>query len=85
MGYCSTGEPLYIKEWRKARGLSQLATAQRAALSRQTLINIEREYTLRPRMSTLERIAWALGCKTEQLFGPPTEEIKPFTPDTGAL
>lgn len=85
VGYCSTGEPLFILQWRKARGLSQVTTARKAAISRQTLVNLEREVVVRPRMSTLDRLAWVFDCRTEQLFGPPPEEIKPFTPDTGAL
>lgn len=65
------GAPIYFKEWRKARGLSQEQAAERANLSQETISRIERgnvDYT----KSNLEALAHAYGCEAPDLLRPPS-------------
>lgn len=57
-----------LRTLRKERGLSQQALADRAALSRNFLAQIERGES-RPTVATLTRIAVALGASVAELLG----------------
>ena len=63
----------YIREWRQARFLSQRQLADRAGVSRETIINVEAGKPLR--VTTLQRLAAALGLSPEDLFQRP-EDVK---------
>lgn len=58
-----------VRQQREARGLSQIALAQRANLSRQSVGAIEAGRAV-PAVDVALRIARALDCQVEQLFGP---------------
>ena len=57
-----------VRERREARGLSQVALAGRAALTRQSVGAIEAGRTT-PAVDVALRLARALDCKVEELFG----------------
>lgn len=61
---------LLLKQWRDRRGLSLRQLGERAGVSYVTVFNIEAG-NLDPRLSTLERLARALGIGVRDLF--PTE------------
>ena len=57
-----------IKDLRRRAGLTQAELAKKANISRVTLIMIERDERSEPRVATLNKIAEALGKRTEELF-----------------
>ncbi len=57
-----------IKRLREAKGLTQAALAKRGKLHRVSLAKIEAEMML-PRLTTLERLAKALGVPVTELLG----------------
>lgn len=62
--------PLYIRDWRKHRGLTQEQLGEKIGLDGSQVSNLERGmrgYT----QETLENIAAALGCEPTDLFYPP--------------
>jgi len=65
-----------LKEWRRVRGLSQRALAERAGMSYPILARLELGQT-DPRLSTLEKLAEALGIPVPELFTPPTKAKRP--------
>ena len=65
-----------MKEWRRVRGLSQRALAERAGMSYPILARLELGQT-DPRLSTLEKLAEALGIPVPELFTPPTKAKRP--------
>lgn len=66
---------LYIREWRKAKGLSQERLAMDSGISRQALIFIEKKRSLKPHPRTLEALARTLGCSVYALTEkPPVQE-----------
>jgi DNA-binding XRE family transcriptional regulator len=60
------------REFREARGLSQVALAERASLTRQSVGSIEAGRAI-PAVDVALRIARALARQVEDLFGPPDE------------
>lgn len=62
-------QPNRVRELREARGLSQVALAERARLSRQSVGAIEAGRAI-PAVDVALRIARALDCQVEALFGP---------------
>lgn len=60
--------PPRVRALREARGLSQLALAERSGLSRQSLGAIEAGRAV-PGVDVALRVAGALGCAVEELFG----------------
>ncbi len=60
-------EKTYLKEWRKFRGLSQEAMAERVEIDRTTYNRIERG-VLPYNQDTLERMAHAIGCDAADLL-----------------
>lgn len=62
-----------LRERREARGLSQMELGTTARLSRQSIGAIESGRNL-PGVHVALRLAHALGCTVEELFGPPASE-----------
>jgi molybdate-binding protein/DNA-binding XRE family transcriptional regulator len=62
-----------VRERREARGLSQIALAERARLTRQSIGAIEAGRAT-PAVDVALRIARALDCQVEDLFGGPAKE-----------
>jgi transcriptional regulator with XRE-family HTH domain len=65
-----------VREWRRVRGLSQRALAERAGVGYVIIARLELNQT-DPRLSTLERLAEALGVSVPELFTPPTRAKRP--------
>ncbi len=65
-----------VRQWRAARGLSQRALAERAGMSYPILARLELGQT-DPRLSTLEKLAEALGVSVPELFTPPSKAKRP--------
>ena len=59
-----------VKQWRKVRGLSQRALAERAGVGYVNIARLELGQT-DPRLSTLQRLAEALGIRLVDLFEGP--------------
>ncbi len=65
---------LYLAEWRRYRGLSQEALAEKAGLNYVTLSRIETSGSARA--SSVQKIAKALGTTVEKLYEhPPVERM----------
>lgn len=64
--------PNRVRELREARGLSQIALAERSHLTRQSVGAIE-AFRAVPAVDVALRIARALDCQVEELFGPMEE------------
>ncbi len=62
--------------WRRVRGLSQRALAERAGMHHPILARLEMGHT-DPRLSTLERLAEGLGVSVPELFTPPGTAKRP--------
>ncbi len=56
-----------VRQLREAQGLSQAALAKRAGVTKITVLRTERGY-YSPSLSTLERLAKALGVKVKDLI-----------------
>jgi len=67
------GSPNRVRELRETRALSQGALAEAVRLSRQSIHAIEAGRSL-PAVDVALRLADALGCSVETLFGKPLEE-----------
>ena len=65
-----------MKRWRAVRGLSQRALAERAGMGYVLIARLELDQT-DPRLSTLERLAEALGVSVPELFTPPAKAKRP--------
>jgi transcriptional regulator with XRE-family HTH domain len=65
-----TVPPLYVRQWRMYRALSQADLAQLAGMTREGLNRLENTGH-QPRPSTVRRLAAALGIEPHQLAGPP--------------
>lgn len=63
---------LKLAAWRRFRGMSQREAAQRALIRQQTWSSVEIGRS-RPHGSTLLAMAYALGCKVEDLYRTPKE------------
>lgn len=61
MGYC-------IKEKREAAGLSQEELSRMSGISRVQISNLETGATKDAKISTIKKLAVALGCSVEALF-----------------
>lgn len=59
-----------VKAWRRARGLSQRALAERAGMPYPMIARLELGQT-DPRLSTVERLAETLGIRLVDLFTEP--------------
>jgi transcriptional regulator with XRE-family HTH domain len=59
-------------EWRKKNGLTQSELAEKCHTTQQTIAKIE-QGVVDPKLSTLEKIADALGCEVTDLFYRKTE------------
>jgi transcriptional regulator with XRE-family HTH domain len=66
-----------LKELRAAAGLTQQALAVKAGLSVSAVIHIEAGRIPDPRISTLKRLARALGCRIDDLAENGDEEEPP--------
>lgn len=64
-----------VVQRRRAAHLSQTALAERAAVSRATISNIERAL-YDPTLATIERIADALGVSVLKLFAPARDALR---------
>ncbi len=73
-----------VRERREACGLSQTALAERAKLSRQSVGAIEAGRTT-PAVDVALRIARALGCQVEELFGDSDDRIVVTEPSAPAI
>lgn len=63
---------LYIKEWRKRKGMSQKELIELSGVSKATIYYLENDlYDHAPQMSTLRKVADALRIKTTTLFSMP--------------
>lgn len=70
--------PNCVRDRREARGLSQTALADATGLSRQSVGSIEAGRAT-PAVDVALRIASALDCRVEDLFGPKTDEQRILT------
>jgi transcriptional regulator with XRE-family HTH domain len=70
-----------LKRLRTAAGLTQQALAFKAGLSMSAVIHIEKGRIPDPRISTLRRLAGALGVTVDELAGPEDEPEPPARPD----
>ena len=68
-----TAGPNRVREFREARGLSQILLAERARLTRQSVGAIEAGRAM-PAVDVALRIARALDCQVEDLFGGSEEQ-----------
>lgn len=57
-----------VKEFREKIGMSQSELARRAGVSRQTIWSIEDDNQYRTTVTTLFKIATALGVKVDDIF-----------------
>lgn len=72
-----SAEPNRVREVREARGLSQVALAAAASLTRQSVGAIEAGRAT-PAVDVAIRLARALECRVEDLFGPaPADAVTP--------
>lgn len=62
--------PQRLATWRKSQGLSQEGLARRAGLATVTIAKLEEGWNRDPRVSTLLRLAEALGCSLDALLQP---------------
>ena len=76
-------EPNRVRELREARGLSQVALAAAASLTRQSVGSIEAGRSM-PAVDVALRIAKALDCRVEDLFGEPSTNDAVLTEPTSA-
>ena len=60
-----------IKKLREAKGMTQEELARKSGISRATISGLENGKNDAPSISTLGRIAFALGVKVGQLFSEP--------------
>jgi len=67
-------ERLFIKEWRRARDLTQVELAVRLKMSQANVARLEAGGDTR--VSTLARVAEAFGVSIADLFQPPAEQVK---------
>jgi transcriptional regulator with XRE-family HTH domain len=65
-----------VKHWRAVRGLSQRELAERADVGQVLIARLELGQT-DPRLSTLEKLAEALGIRMVDLFTAPEEAKQP--------
>ncbi|WP_224373024.1 substrate-binding domain-containing protein [Hyalangium versicolor] len=74
----SSWEPNRVRQVREARGLSQVALATSSGLTRQSVGAIEAGRSM-PAVDVALRIAKALDCRVEDLFGTPSEDESVLT------
>lgn len=69
------GKRLFLKEHRKAKGLSDVEMAEKLGIERESVQRIEREYW---RANPRKQADWAkiLGIKPEELWDPPGKPKK---------
>ncbi len=67
----STGEK--IKHWRQKKGFTQKQLAEKAGLTLATIGRIETGMRQGTNITTLQRIAEALGISLDKLLNPPKE------------
>jgi transcriptional regulator with XRE-family HTH domain len=60
---------LLLREWRTRRGLSVRALGEASGVSYVTVVKIETR-TMSPTVTTLEKLAGALGVSVRDLFSP---------------
>jgi transcriptional regulator with XRE-family HTH domain len=65
-----------VRHWRTIRGVSLRALAERSGVGYVNIARLELGQT-DPRLSTLERLAEALGVSVPELFTPPTKAKRP--------
>lgn len=65
-----------VREWRRVRGLSQRALAERAGIGYVIIARLELGQT-DPRLSTLRKLAEALGVSVPELLTPPRKAKRP--------
>ncbi|MDC7233392.1 MAG: helix-turn-helix transcriptional regulator [Spirochaetales bacterium] len=56
-----------LKEYRKLKGMTQIEIAQKAGVTRQTIISLERG-KYKPSLILAMKLAFLLNCTMEQLF-----------------
>lgn len=61
-------DPTKFQARRAALGLTQAQLAERAGMHQTRVSEIERGDNLDPRLSTIEALARALGCRVDQLL-----------------
>ena len=64
---------LFLREWRKAKGLSLRGLAKMAKMDFAAIDKIERG-NRDPRLSTIVALAEALGTEVQKLFSPPPKK-----------
>ena len=65
---------LQLREWRRAKALSQADLAERSGVTRKTIVSIETNPTWIPRPSTVRKLADALECGIRDLYRSPWED-----------
>ncbi len=65
-----------VRAWREARGISQRALAERAGIGYVIIARLELGQT-DPRLSTLTKLAEAMGVSVPELFTPPGKPKQP--------
>ena len=64
--------PLFLREWRRFKALTQTELAERAGVTQNTVSFLEKPGQHRQAQpSTIRKLADALGIKPEQLYWPP--------------
>lgn len=58
-----------LRQFRQAKGWSLLELSRRAGLNHLTVLFIEKECTRKPRLSTISKLAFALGVDPAELVG----------------
>lgn len=63
--------PLFLREWRRLKALTQTELAERAGVTQGTVSFLEKPGHRQAHPSTIRKLADALGIKPEQLYWPP--------------
>jgi transcriptional regulator with XRE-family HTH domain len=68
---------LQLRAWRTHSALSQSELAERATVTKQTIVALEKPNHRRPHPRTVRKLAKALGVAPSQLYTAPTDQEEP--------